>query len=960
MCCCIPALKGAEAAGDVVRVVELLLEPCPRSSCPPSRRVERLNDFSKNHTHSRALVHADALRRGIAALYVEACELVPETVERLWRSEGEVGVAWFPVVTEDGTDGRVYALRAELRGDGSERGRAEAHDQASDQGSEQRLDASFREAIEAARVFTLRRFAHGPSVRRVGAARVRVLASPDARLTDGSVALAAFVAFASIALGATVRASRAFSGVLVDGDFVFPHAGTIPAKLAATAHHGQFKHLVCPSTRKPDVLPAAGHESLLLTCNWQGVLAEAFNRSFPELEAEISAELPLPLGPGSSIELVSPADDAREERLLSLIVAAGAWGLAPYDLERAIELPGVWPERVSFAGGHVERICRRLEATGQIRSRDQVLVAAAPGRGSTRQLELAHQALARLRAAQGELAGQATHLVALGQWHQAAGCVTAALAQGGIPAAAGVIGQLVQQGKPGLPGPFCEAIRGLKPPSLLALSLCWSSLPGPFTALCVRLSRCIDPLDRLFLLQAAAELLLHMLAAAVLSAGRVAGPSGEPSGDVLEPDYLLRPSLGILLKAAMRLRRAPRDAGAGAGAADLATVLQPVARQVPPRLDAVLNQLIHHHGGWLELRDLPEKQVDAEIEKLAASLLPAFDALARLHPSLRAGDAAGAAELVAGGVALPLGAHVALTDGGALFYRGLIDGVVRYWAFDEPSVFHAAAPWDAGSDVFSSKAPPPVRRAVPTHFPLPARRALPINDLPQPIARSMVASRVADGGVAQLACLDAAFGALLRLAVAAELQGLPAAVSVVRRGMVTKRHLLDVLTAPAGLSTSSLGRYLRDGGGREGAASLLDMLERLEHAPGPVSAWSQLVERARSLLTDLLLGSPFVVDPSCRLVGVGEASPQRCVLHGLEARPHRQPAPDPPPGHVLLVDGAKAIALHPWACALGGGGKGGLELQLFDRGRERPDGWHAVRQDAQGLSIARRPRADER
>lgn len=201
----------------------------------PTYFVDRINAWLEHGALGGTLDGDRRLRDLVLEVYRRARLDVPSTVLRLCAApESSVGAAVFPVAVMNGRE-HTGALRIIEVGGSTHASRHPVVDQA------------FSRAVEAARRVALTLCA-GDVKSRVRQAKWRIL--PDlpsnAALADGSVALAAFVAFISLALDRPIPTTRAFSGVLDRQRFVSPSRATSADKLVALGERPAITSLHWP------------------------------------------------------------------------------------------------------------------------------------------------------------------------------------------------------------------------------------------------------------------------------------------------------------------------------------------------------------------------------------------------------------------------------------------------------------------------------------------------------------------------------------------------------------------------------------------------------------------------------------------------------------------------------------------------------------------------------------------
>ena len=220
--------------GNLRSALELLFAECDVNvASHPTFFVDRIDEWSAWDLPG-ALYGATRLREQVFEAYRLARVEVPDAVLRLFVApEPRVGSASFPVVLLDGRAhvGTLRTIAMAL----SSRSLATIGDPA------------FTDAVESARRHVLVRCT-GAVKQRIRDAQWTILPAleSNAALADGSVALAAFVAFLSLALERAVAPAWVFSGVLRDGVFAAPAASTFDEKLRAIGSRTFVRTVFCP------------------------------------------------------------------------------------------------------------------------------------------------------------------------------------------------------------------------------------------------------------------------------------------------------------------------------------------------------------------------------------------------------------------------------------------------------------------------------------------------------------------------------------------------------------------------------------------------------------------------------------------------------------------------------------------------------------------------------------------
>lgn len=369
--------------------------------------------------------------------------------------------------------------------------------------------------------------------------------------------------------------------------------------------------------------------------------------------------------------------------------------------------------------------------------------------------------------------------------------------------------------------------------------LAWEAraLGGVFASVARRIFEAQDTADVLFSLQALAETLLHTLAAAAVELRACTAQEVE--------ELERRPSVGILTSATLRVTgplgvaHPVRDA--------LREALAPVATDLQ-KLPSTFNEALHDRGA---LEKLAVGGVDASA--LAALVSRLGRVITALRSVLHADafgprGASGAWTLRARDAELPLGAAVRTgPDDGPVFFRGALEGKPRYWALHSAqTVWPAGAPWHA--------CPPAIMAGV--------------DRLPTPLARLVAAQqRRVDAPLRRLARIDAHLGVTLRLAWFATLAAQPelharslqaeAARDPSARwfAVMNHRNLWDQIRAHA--APHDPAGFLLQSPVRDAVLTVLDGLERIGHAPGPLAAHVEHVDALVPLLAALHRDAPW-------------------------------------------------------------------------------------------------------
>jgi hypothetical protein len=276
--------------------------------------------------------------------------------------------------------------------------------------------------------------------------------------------------------------------------------------------------------------------------------------------------------------------------------------------------------------------------------------------------------------------------------------------------------------------------------------------------------------------------------------------------------------------------------------------------------------------------------LETQTDQLAVGVLELLEGLHQLGGAALAQQAAGEADKEA---------LLVIAGDSWLLRRGLLDGKPRYWSFDrlrpEQPLAH------------------PQPRALSTLKQLNS----PIDSFPTPLTLALLDLKRGElSATRHLVLLDEATHWLLRLAIP-EVATLNAAS--VRAGGGHPRHKRSLLEAIQHDQSphAFLGDYLRASPGRELAFELIGALERLEHAPGPLSGWGDLLTFATGLLGALLQASSWVQDTKTdRALSLVALPPTPWSFMGRPHRPTKGPAILP--GEVWIQRGQDRILCGDW------------------------------------------------
>ncbi len=770
----------------------------------------------------------------------------------LWgRPRPAVGEAFFPVVLGDGT-GLMCVLRVGWK---------------SVLGEPPACDAAFSEAVSDARRWCVRTLRHG--VEPGEALGWSVL--PAVPLEGGSVGFAALAAWSSFLLAAPLPGDAAWTGCLRQegGGLAVARvpSETLAAKVAAVEHMGLATlHLPVHNRDQPSaglrVVPHAKVEDVAR----EGL---AFAWRVP----------PPPPGTHAGVGELPPA----AHRAMSVLEAADR--PLPADvLSRAIFHPSAWRHAAGIGTAHLHEALRPLgeavrETEGGYRLDPDAPITLGRHADPTWEAD-AHRALADLVS---DPVTGTEHLALAGELAQARAALRTLLED---PRE----GRAVLERLEGRLGwdrveALLVEIEPRGGPGLARLGWAGLGLPWPFSRAAAGLFRSREPTDALFATQALVECVLHGLAA-VAVALRCTDR---------EKNLERRPSVGDLARAALELlqpggeQHAVRDA--------LVRALAP-ERQRLAELGGRFNDALHRPGSLSRLAASPT-WASERLEGLLPDVTALVEALRRELAPMAFGPRADAGEwdLVYAGGSLPLGRAVTTSgSGGALFHRGHLDGRPRYWSFES-----VESAWPDGAP-FHATAP----------LPAPLAR---VNALPAPVAW-VEAVRTRDATpIGRLARLDEHVAAVLRLAWFGAVVALPGRLAAPIRDSehnwltrMNHRNLLEEILTCEGAEVPAA--FLCREPARSAMFRLVDGLERLGHAPGPLDRHEALLTELEGWLSTLHVEAPWSAGELVALDGARWLS-----VMGTRPTDATQPPLDRPgvPGEVVLVEGDRALSLGPFA-----------------------------------------------
>jgi len=858
VCLCEPKFRDASERGLLLKAISLADESCPAERCSDALRAEWLSQFALRFPLKRELRGQHSQKIAVCRWFATAQEEIPDAVERLWRPDGEVGVARFCTVRLGTDEGFVHVLRV-LDGDTSRDTKAPV------------FEKNFGESIEWARRFIRQHFATGPAAERVLRARLQVDRPPE-DLQGGSVALAALVAFASLALRLPIQPDLVFTGVPGEGntDVGIPARNTLAAKLRAVRAQGEKARLIAP-TGSRRYLDATDGASVLLEHNWQEAICTALGEEdFDALHREASRP-----GPHAPARLqFSP--EVLLSHVLATLFAAGSEGASFYELECClVEWQRQDPRLIDLTGNTLQNELRKLHDLGELSLEHARWKLCSSGESreppTPRSLELAHQALAEVHSRQGNLKAALASLLELSLHERAAQLLEAQIASSAPDKddrrheLSRSLLELVQQAPRRLPSLLrvLDLARRVSSP-LLCVVLRVGSMAAPLSSMALRWGDCTSGPERLLWLQAVTELTLHLLV--LLQAQHGADASSKALSLKLQ-EHARRPSLGTLAVLVALLSPTPR--------APLQTQ-EAANRAINP-----WNNLLHGVGAWRNLNSMRPDDLEASTEQVAKVSLGLLELLEQLG-----GPAAAVA--VPDGTTGPQDPEgLALPDGTWLVRRGVINGQVRYWSFDQLRCDRR--PVDDPSAALSPFSP----STYPESLPSLARQNLPLARLPTPIAEALLALKKGQPPLLQLAWLDEATQFLFRLALPDLQAAREAAEKASWPRLNHKRSQLEAILHDAS-KNAWLGAFLREETGRRRAFDLIEILEHLEHAPGPFSAWKDWLDLATRLLGALVQASPWV-HQNLTLLGRTSGSLQPLRFIDLHPKPTTSPWPFPLP-----------------------------------------------------------------
>ena len=854
MCLCEEAFQTALDRGLLAATVDIAARPCPDGYCVSAMQTEWLNQFALRFPLNRELRRDSARKIQIYRWFAAAKEEIPDAVERFWRPGGDIGTAYFCTVRRGTSQGYVCTIR--VLDDGKQDHRFDGDD-------------AFRKAIEWARSFVAQQIGVGAASERVRCASVEVEKQKERpedhgeRFEDRSVALAALVAFFSLAARLPVLPDRVFTGVPAESmrDVAPPSADTLLHKLQAVKGLGKHARLIAPPGSGLE-LPPLEANAWLLECNWRGALQEGLGKEeFRCVEDELI----------HSTHLLSPRHDVTSgllrDVLLAILFTAGEDGLSLYEMDLCFDRLRVHYTDLNQFSTAIRGEMQRLQRAGVVtQDEGRWRCKAALEEPSPLLLERVHLALAEVLERQGEAIRSVRHRVFLKDFDRVRVQLEALLSSTTRLAAVSRSVLDAARALPSLAPALFESLdaSGRIPGRLLEIVLRCSSLRGPFPRLVRGWENCEDAVDRLFWLQSVTETVLHLLW--ILGASSLPEERGAPLAALLS-ELDRRPSLGILCNVLARIDHGEKS---------------PIQQDVlasQNRANTFVkkwNKLLHHHSAWEDLSRLTEEELDRRSNELARETLSLLERLRN----------AGGVDGVTERVRLP-SAEVIVEPGGSwLFRRGVLAGRVRYWSFDEMR-------WEQRVDGDTGL----TTEAFPAHNTrtMPGLRALnlPLDFLPEPVACAVLQLRQEIPALRQLANIDHVFRTLLELALpdpgAAQQAVERAGWSVLRH----KRSYLEAIQCDIS-ATAWTGAYLREEENRRLAFELVGLLERMEHAAAPRAAWQPWIGWASSLLGELIRQSPW----SRREFSLFMDTPSGVhSLLGLRARRVQQAIPgDLPPG----------------------------------------------------------------
>jgi hypothetical protein len=484
---------------------------------------------------------------------------------------------------------------------------------------------------------------------------------------------------------------------------------------------------------------------------------------------------------------------------------------------------------------------------------------------------------------------------------------------------------------PGTTTQLWRHLAGSPEPSARLVAVGWMCVraDGPFAPFAERLLGCRTWLDRLLWLQAVVETFLHLLAACAIVDGCARRALQKPD------DFALRPNLGDLCVAAASLSEPTSGdvhpfglALAESGALDDANALR-------REFAEPLNRVLHEPFRWLDARsDVDGGPLRDTVATIASHIVRRLEGLGRTltkfpferHEdrwSIRL-DADGTRRLDLHGMLLALDAP----DGAVLpcFYRGMLGpDVARYWALSSPARRYVRpnfagrlhdAPWSP-----EGRAALAAGESYQAHWPTPLDHAgIAFQALPTPLAQAVRGLQCGrNDAIDTVAALDFLTAALLRLVwfavwptfgSAHRLQG----GDQKWLSRMSKRALFNALntwtTRPErDARACSLSEHLLPADSGERILSIIDALERLEHAPGPLRREEHDFAAIEALLHDVLRVGPWAV--GWTLVGGTPDGVQR--LHGIQPGRYEMP-PDLTlrAGEVVWHRGSQILSLWPF------------------------------------------------
>ena len=824
MCLCDEEFQSANRRGLLLKALERAQLPCPTRLCTSPVFVSWLSDFALRFPMSRDLRGKTEYKRLVYEWFLRAREDIPQAVECLWRPDGEIGVTRFCTVQRGTNQGKLYTLR--VRDDGKSQVDIEADD-------------TFREALHWARHSVCGWLRSHPASTRVLNASVTIDQTGDS-FEDGSVAFAALVAFFSLALRLPVRPDIVFSGIPGAHELELkPPAGeTLRHKLDVVRQHKEGL-IAPPGTARLLTLHEFG--DVLQELNWQGALCKALGRSnFNELEFEVRHHS----GASTTAE-ARGLEEVLQDAVYACLLAAGREGLSALALEEGVSQMRHADDRLAQFSSSILGELQQLERHGLVTAIQKRWRLHGPKRPlhSERFLRLAHEALAVTGERRGDRRASVRHRLMLGEHGLVAESLPLLLGtpistDPEAPQPAPQVTPLLEASQQNheFAGSLQMALSQCTAPSRhlwLVVLRCYR-LPEPFASLAAQWPLCRSLVDRLFWLQACVETALHLLVDLALDS--LPADRSESLGGLLD-DFARRPSLGLMHKLVSAILAEESAPASGHSWGD-----EQANRW---------NKLLHHRGAWRELTSRGS-ELEAKTDEHAQGALVLLDrlhhhgVLDRLDSKARPLALESSSEEPSH--QRPVGSSA---DSRTLFHRGQWQGQLRYWSFSSL----ACALRDPTSPTRPLQTYDPDTRLKSGLLTLQQRNP-PLDRLPTPLASLLLELKQARSPVLRLAAIDEATHWLLLLSVPKKSDAVQGARQGGWKQLRTKRSLLDAVRFNQG-DSAHLGEYVRSSPGSELAEELVGVLERLEHAPGPLSAWGDWIELATRLLAELVTLSPW-------------------------------------------------------------------------------------------------------